>query len=650
MGFASMPGRRRGPSDARVVLRASLQLVASCLLATTLHAQQDVGSAHAVPTGRDLYVDPAGDDANNGLSLETPWKTLKHSFKLLRPGDTLNLRGGAYYESELSIAQSGAPGAPITIRSYPGEQAVIDGSYAEFRTPGNDAWELWDGSLQIFRSVKAYPGAGAVFGHLSEAEGSCELVPYELQGPFATDNQNYAETVPYYYIGPGVFWNVDDGYIYYRSQLSQYQLADGVQVPADPDPRNTALSLYPKGEVLEIDENASHLVLRGLDVRNRSTALLVRSGAHDVTVQNCRMRGGRYHILVRGGSHDVTFDGVTIVGGIPEWIAWTDVKRPDYGRPGHLLQGSAIHLEDDVDGIEIRNCSITGVFDGIGATDMPTNLSIHDNVFDVRDDVLHLGSAGWNIEFHHNLVHRGHAAGPSWSGSGSPPPDKAGTVWIHHNVIDAAIPQRFGRQDPLGLLDSDYQGPLGDGFATGRAFGMHSKSDVTGPAPWKIYHNTIIVADDVHNGGAGQAYRIPWFDRAVPHEVYNNIFVQLGDEWVLREARTADGSQIYDGNLYWAPNLLAGTDLFEDLWDGAAELDFDTLAHFRASAAWAATQAYYAPGWEASGVEGNPLLDDLYVPRSVGPAASGAIDLTGKGWPGLTGETFRGALPPDGSQ
>lgn len=275
---------------------------------------------------------------------------------------------------------------------------------------------------------------------------------------------------------------------------------------------------------------------------------------------------------------------------------------------------------------------------------------MHGSVFDVRDDVLHLGSAGWNIEFDHNTVVRAHA-GPSWSGSGGPPAGSAGNVFVHHNVIDTSIAQRFGRWDPQRLLDPDFMGPLGDGFAAGRAFGMHSKDEITGPAPWKIYQNTIIVADDVYAGGAGQAYRIVPFDPAVPHEVYNNIFVQLGDQWVFRDARLDDGSQIHDGNLYWAPNRLPGTDLFEDLWTGELKSDFDSLAEFKGSAAWSTTQAYYPPGWEASGVEADPQLNAACVPHPAGPAASGAVDLRAKPWPGVSGETFRGALKPTaGSQ
>jgi hypothetical protein len=296
--------------------------------------------------------------------------------------------------------------------------------------------------------------------------------------------------------------------------------------------------------------------------------------------------------------------------------------------------------------VEIMNSTLTGVFDAIGAGYATRNLRVHHNVFDVRDDVLHLNAASWNVEFDHNKVLRAIAGGPSWSGPGNPPASLAGTVYIHHNVIDTSIPQRYGRWDPQGILDVDYLGPKGDGFATGRTFGMHSKDAVTGPAPWKIYHNTAIIAGDVSSGGAGHAYRIPYFDPAVPHEVYNNIFVQLSDEWILRGAGAGDGSQIHDGNLYWAPNLLSGTDLLEDLLVGTSEKDFSSLSKFVGSATWTATKSYYPPGWESSGIQADPRLDAGYFPDPNGPAASGAVDLSGKNWPGLAGEVFRGALAP----
>jgi regulator of RNase E activity RraA len=73
-----------------------------------------------------LFVDAArGDDAAAGTE-KAPWKTLGHALKQLKPGDTLYLRGGTYYE-KVRLSQSGTADGPIVIASYPGEMAIIDG-------------------------------------------------------------------------------------------------------------------------------------------------------------------------------------------------------------------------------------------------------------------------------------------------------------------------------------------------------------------------------------------------------------------------------------------------------------------------------------------------------------------------------------------
>src|SRR5688572_8181980 len=46
-----------------------------------------------------FYVDAArGDDKNDG-SQAKPWRTVQHSVRQLRPGHTLYLRGGTYFEN-----------------------------------------------------------------------------------------------------------------------------------------------------------------------------------------------------------------------------------------------------------------------------------------------------------------------------------------------------------------------------------------------------------------------------------------------------------------------------------------------------------------------------------------------------------------------
>lgn len=93
-----------------------------------------------------VFVSPTGTAANTGalnspLDLTTALATQSSA----RPGTTIWLRSGLYTlpgaalsgteESPFRCAINGLPGAPITVRSYPGEWAIINGG---IRVDGND--------------------------------------------------------------------------------------------------------------------------------------------------------------------------------------------------------------------------------------------------------------------------------------------------------------------------------------------------------------------------------------------------------------------------------------------------------------------------------------------------------------------------------
>jgi hypothetical protein len=78
----------------------------------------------------DYHVDPHGDDAHDGLSPRTAWRTVaKVNATAFMPGDRiLFARGGAWHEA-LSASSSGAAGRPIVYDAYgSGEKPVFWGS------------------------------------------------------------------------------------------------------------------------------------------------------------------------------------------------------------------------------------------------------------------------------------------------------------------------------------------------------------------------------------------------------------------------------------------------------------------------------------------------------------------------------------------
>jgi hypothetical protein len=84
--------------------------------------------------GRQFYVSPQGRPNGNG-SQNNPWDllTVMGHPPAIRPGDTIYLRGGTYnLRGNLATHISYLTGthiAPITVRPYPGERAIIDWDY-----------------------------------------------------------------------------------------------------------------------------------------------------------------------------------------------------------------------------------------------------------------------------------------------------------------------------------------------------------------------------------------------------------------------------------------------------------------------------------------------------------------------------------------
>lgn len=80
-----------------------------------------------------VYVSGKGSNGNSG-TLSAPYRTIQHAIDNAVPGQTIYVRGGTYHE-KLVFSKSGSSlGGYITLASYPGESAVLDGT----DVPGND--------------------------------------------------------------------------------------------------------------------------------------------------------------------------------------------------------------------------------------------------------------------------------------------------------------------------------------------------------------------------------------------------------------------------------------------------------------------------------------------------------------------------------
>jgi hypothetical protein len=83
------------------------------------------------PTTKAIYAAPGGWSGGDG-SQERPFdlKTALSSTEAVGPGGIVWLRGGTYRVSATTSVLAGTEKAPITVQSFPGEHAVIDGAQA----------------------------------------------------------------------------------------------------------------------------------------------------------------------------------------------------------------------------------------------------------------------------------------------------------------------------------------------------------------------------------------------------------------------------------------------------------------------------------------------------------------------------------------
>src|SRR2546423_755114 len=74
-----------------------------------------------------FYVSATGNDTNPGTIL-SPWRTIQHAANSVQAGDTVYVRGGVYTESVNISASGSAIAGPITFQTFPGENAIVDGT------------------------------------------------------------------------------------------------------------------------------------------------------------------------------------------------------------------------------------------------------------------------------------------------------------------------------------------------------------------------------------------------------------------------------------------------------------------------------------------------------------------------------------------
>src|SRR5262249_12687628 len=111
------------------------------------------------------YVDPAGSNANDGLSPQTAWRTLlKVGISTFQPGDQILFKRDAVWNEWLTPPSSGTTGNPIKFDAYGnGKPPEFTGLYQTKASDWTNAsGNVWQAALSATQAIAQLRSGGAI--------------------------------------------------------------------------------------------------------------------------------------------------------------------------------------------------------------------------------------------------------------------------------------------------------------------------------------------------------------------------------------------------------------------------------------------------------------------------------------------------------
>lgn len=547
-------------------------------------------SQRPIAIGPAYFVDAsAGSDKNDG-DREGPWKSVRHAVTRIKPGDTLYLRAGIYYENVV-LKSAGTRDKPITIRSFPGEVAVLDGGLREFAEAPDKAWEPVSGAPHEYRSTQKFPDFVRVVGNFG---GS--LIPLHgyrdsanLRATLETPLQdNSGERKPFY-LGPGLWYDTDSERIHVRLAHTHIKAFGEGNYHGETDPRKLPLIVAAWNSTPLALQNSQHVRIQDLVIRGGGdSTVLIRRCVH-VEFDGVTIYAGNRGMRVETTGH-LRVVNSAIRGTMPPWGSRTASKYATVD--SHLFvpvgtykikRDEREYLSPQCRDFEIARCEFTDGHDGVYVGGVQ-RLKFHHNLLDnMNDDGLYLsawGPPGSDVHIYQNYLSRCLTLFAFGLGRGSESDPGSGT-YIYRNIIDLRAPVPYGYPLPDAPQLTSY----------GRLCGDHGEPVWE---PINFYHNTVVSHGPPYRG----YYASGWGGhmRGTQRRVFNNIFLQAEGLPGLNFESKIDMQA--DGNQHWS------------VQDGPG-IERDFFAKFRASPVFAASKKQYDPGWTNSDQFADPKFRQL---------------------------------------
>jgi len=325
-----------------------------------------------------FYVSTRGSDTDDGASPERALRTVSEALGRARPGETVFVEGGTYYE-QVVTRRAGRKGAEITIRSFNGT-AVIDGSRLQWRAGA----EQNQGLVELRHPFVRLAGLRIVnsqnTGVLLDADDltveGCEIAETRLHG-ISTDTDRQTN-----YRGRG------------GTMIRRVVLRDNVVARAALAGNSQAVSLIADGflvsgntvrdnatEGIDIWLGARYGEVTGNTVHGNGAAGIYVDGASFVRIHRNLVYGNRSGVGVSSEDASYSTQHVWVYNNVvydnreAGLFLWDDVARP--GRPGpqnvvlahNTLAGNrhSVYLSGRGNSVEVLN--------NLGYSD---NMSVYD--------------------------------------------------------------------------------------------------------------------------------------------------------------------------------------------------------------------------------------------------------------------------------
>lgn len=401
-----------------------------------LQASASTRAEISIPSANNTFiVSPGGNGA--ACSLSSPC-SLTEGISRAQPGDEVALRGGIYYQGEITLPRSGTPGAPIVIRGYGNEKAVLDGA-----DPAPLTWTASGNG--VYYTTTQVEGTGLVTAN------GVRLYPYS---DLASLQQ--------------LSWNIPG---FYAEGKRLY-----VHLAGDADPSNAAIAISRYNRGFDVEQDYIYflnLTFRHYGQGSEARAIYFDDASNNL-VQGSVFAINNGGMSIKDMSHRNVVQDNEFYDTISDW-PWDGVKATgSLERGGVYFSGSPSGR-----GNVVRRNIFHGFFDGFDVcpgeplgpqtneTDVYSNLTYNIGDDGVQVDGWCSNVRLWDNTFHDVLVGISFApvvGGPVYAirnliyhfGVGntdntgdsfkfnSSSTDKSGPIYLFHNTAVAVLPESSG--------------------------------------------------------------------------------------------------------------------------------------------------------------------------------------------------------------